>query len=55
VTDIVVNGPESVHIDRGDGLEPVDITFPDDEEVRRLAQRLAAAGGRRLDESKLLN
>jgi pilus assembly protein CpaF len=51
VTDIVVNGPQSVHIDRGDGLEPVDITFPDDEAVRRLAQRLAAAGGRRLDDA----
>jgi pilus assembly protein CpaF len=51
VTDIVVNGPDSVHVDRGEGLEPVDITFPDDEAVRRLAQRLAAAGGRRLDDA----
>jgi pilus assembly protein CpaF len=51
VTDVVVNGAEAVYVDRGDGLEPADVTFPDDEAVRRLAQRLAAAGGRRLDDA----
>lgn len=51
VTDIVVNGPGAVYLDRGDGLERTAITFPDDDAVRRLAQRLAAAGGRRLDDA----
>jgi pilus assembly protein CpaF len=51
VTDVVVNGPKAVYVDRGDGLEPADVTFPDDEAVRRLAQRLAATGGRRLDDA----
>jgi pilus assembly protein CpaF len=51
VTDVVVNGPDAVYVDRGDGLEPTDVSFPDDEAVRRLAQRLAAAGGRRLDDA----
>ncbi len=51
VTDVLVNGPDSVYVDRGHGLERVDVTFPSDEAVRRLAQRLAASGGRRLDDA----
>jgi pilus assembly protein CpaF len=49
VTDVVVNGAGAVYVDRGAGLEPTAITFPDDDAVRRLAQRLAAVGSRRLD------
>jgi pilus assembly protein CpaF len=49
VTDVLVNGPGSVYIDRGRGLESVDVALPDTAAVRRLAQRLAAQGGRRLD------
>lgn len=52
VTDIVVNGPESVFFDRGDGLEKAEIEFCDDEEVRRLAVRLASLCGRRLDDAQ---
>jgi len=51
VTDVLVNGPDQVVIDRGSGLEPTEVTFPDDDAVRRLAQRLAAKGGRRLDDA----
>src|SRR5699024_271050 len=51
VTDVLVNGPDQVFIDRGGGLEPSDVRFPDDDAVRRLAQRLAAASGRRIDDS----
>jgi len=51
VTDVVVNGPSAVFVDRGSGLEPTGVRFADDEAVRRLAQRLAAAGGRRLDDA----
>ena len=51
VTDVLVNGPASVWIDRGGGLEPVDVRFPDEGAVRRLAVRLAAAAGRRLDDA----
>jgi pilus assembly protein CpaF len=39
-----------VFVDRGRGLEPADVRFADDAEVRRLAMRLAAGVGRRLDE-----
>lgn len=48
VTDVLVNGPRDVWIDRGAGLERVDVHVPD---VRALAVRLAAAGGRRLDDA----
>lgn len=51
VTDVLVNGPDHVYVDRGRGLELTGVTFPDDESVRRLAQRLAASGGRRLDDA----
>jgi pilus assembly protein CpaF len=51
VTDVLVNGPQHVWVDRGDGLRLTDVTFPDDEAVRRLAQRLAATAGRRLDDA----
>lgn len=50
ITDILVNGPAEVWIDDGAGLRPAPgIRFPDHDSVRRLAQRLAAQAGRRLD------
>lgn len=49
VTDVLVNGADGVYVDRGHGLERADVTFADTAAVRRIAQRLAAAGGRRLD------
>ncbi|MCR4515049.1 TadA family conjugal transfer-associated ATPase [Aeromicrobium sp. 50.2.37] len=51
VTDVVVNGSGAVHVDRGHGLERTDLRFADDAAVRRLAQRLAAQAGRRLDDA----
>ncbi len=51
VTDVLVNGPEAVYLDRGQGLEPAEVCFPHDAAVRRLAQRLAATAGRRLDDA----
>lgn len=57
VTDILVNGPREVWFDRGSGLERAapsagfaSVGFADEAAVRRFAQRLAAAGGRRLDD-----
>ena len=51
VTDVLVNGPAEVYVDRGAGLEATDTRFADEAAVRRLAQRLAATGGRRLDDA----
>ena len=51
VTDVLVNSPGEVWVDFGEGLQLSGVSFPDGASVRRLAQRLAAAAGRRLDES----
>jgi pilus assembly protein CpaF len=51
VTDILVNAPDQVWIDRGSGLERADVRFADTAAVRRLAQRLATTAGRRLDDA----
>lgn len=51
VTDVLVNGPDQVFVDRGYGLELTDLRFSCEGDVRRLAQRLAASVGRRLDDA----
>jgi pilus assembly protein CpaF len=51
VTDVLVTAPDEVWVDRGRGAEPVPVRFADDAAVRRLAQRLASACGRRLDDA----
>lgn len=51
VCDVVVNGANEVFIDRGLGLERQPSPFRDESEVRRLATRMAAAAGRRLDDA----
>jgi pilus assembly protein CpaF len=51
VTDVLVNGPNQVFVDRGAGLELTDLRFLCEGDVRRLAQRLAASVGRRLDDA----
>jgi pilus assembly protein CpaF len=48
-SDVLVNGPDDVWVDRGEGLSRAQVCFPDAAAVRRLAQRLAASAGRRLD------
>lgn len=52
VTDVLVSGPAQVWVDGPRGLRRTEVTFPDDAAVRRLAQRLALAAGRRLDDAQ---
>ncbi|MET9507464.1 TadA family conjugal transfer-associated ATPase [Streptomyces flavidovirens] len=52
VTDVLVSAPDRVWVDRGGGLELTGLSFTDAAAVRRLAQRLAAAAGRRLDDAR---
>lgn len=52
VTDVLVTAPDEVWVDGTGGLHRTDIRFPDEEAVRRLAQRLALAAGRRLDDAQ---
>ena len=51
VTDITVNGANEVWIDRGHGMALSPVRFRDEASVRRMAQRLAALCGRRLDDA----
>lgn len=50
VTDIFVNAPDSVWLDRGRGIEKAPVAFAGEAQLRALASRLVAAGGRRLDD-----
>ncbi|MFJ8579173.1 TadA family conjugal transfer-associated ATPase [Micromonospora sp. NPDC093277] len=50
VTDVLVNGTR-VWVDRGRGLRQVAVPLGTVDDVRRLAQRLTAAAGRRLDDA----
>ncbi|MEV4811116.1 TadA family conjugal transfer-associated ATPase [Micromonospora avicenniae] len=49
VTDVLVNGVR-VWVDRGQGLHQAAVPFGSVDDVRRLAQRLTASAGRRLDD-----
>jgi pilus assembly protein CpaF len=51
VSDVLVNGPGPVWVDRGHGAEPTGVRIDDEQVLRRLAQRLAATCGRRLDDA----
>lgn len=50
-TDVFVNGPEQVLVDRGRGPERRHAVVIDEVGLRALAVRLAAAGGRHVDEA----
>jgi len=51
VTDILVNGPHQVFIERFGRLEASEVRFRDSEHLVRIIQRIAARVGRRIDES----
>ncbi|MBC6447007.1 TadA family conjugal transfer-associated ATPase [Actinokineospora xionganensis] len=51
-TDVLVTAPDQVWVDGSSGLRRTDIHFRDEDAVRRLAQRLAMAAGRRLDDAQ---
>lgn len=51
VTDVLVNGPRDVWVERSGRLVPVELDLGSVEAVRALAVRLAGAGGQRLDDA----
>ncbi|WP_373138330.1 TadA family conjugal transfer-associated ATPase [Mycobacterium marinum] len=51
-TDVLVTAPDAVWVDDGNGLRRSEVRFADEAAVRRLAQRLALAAGRRLDDAQ---
>lgn len=52
VSDVLVTAPDEVWVEGAEGLRRTDVRFADEEAVRRLAQRLALAAGRRLDDAQ---
>ena len=52
VTDIMVNGPFQVYVERGGKLELTGVKFRDNAHVFAVASRIVAAVGRRIDESQ---
>ena len=54
VTDILVNGPYSVYVERRGKLERTGARFRDVQHVVNVAQRIASAIGRRIDEASPL-
>jgi len=51
ITEIMVNGPKHIYIERQGRIERVDMTFQDNDHVRRIIDRIVAPLGRRIDES----
>ncbi|MCR9256135.1 MAG: CpaF family protein [Alphaproteobacteria bacterium] len=51
VTDIMVNGPKQVYVERHGKLERTDVTFRDNAHVMTIATRIVTRIGRRVDES----
>ncbi|MCP2164629.1 TadA family conjugal transfer-associated ATPase [Goodfellowiella coeruleoviolacea] len=51
-TDVLVTAPDQVWVDGPRGLRRTAVEFRDEDAVRRLAQRLAASAGRRLDDAQ---
>ncbi|MDZ5713685.1 CpaF family protein [Jeotgalibacillus haloalkalitolerans] len=51
ITEILVNGPKEVFIERNGQLQESSVTFKDDDHVRHIVDRVIAPLGRRIDES----
>jgi len=51
VTEIMVNGPKQVWVERNGKLEKTTIQFDDDDHVMRIIDRIVSPLGRRIDES----
>ena len=52
ITEVMVNGPFRVYVERKGKLVLTDTTFQNDEHVMRIIERIIAPIGRRVDESK---
>ncbi len=50
VEEVMVNGFERVYVERAGRIEAVDVSFPDEEELRNAIERILAPLGRRVDE-----
>jgi pilus assembly protein CpaF len=51
ITEIMVNGPDKIYIERKGKLEKVNLTFESDDHLMRIIDRIVSPLGRRIDES----
>jgi pilus assembly protein CpaF len=51
VSDILINGPKTVYVERRGRLEKASVVFHDEQHLLEIIQRIASRVGRRLDES----
>jgi pilus assembly protein CpaF len=51
ITEVMVNGPKHIYIERGGKIERIDSAFLNDEHVLRIIDRIVTPIGRRIDES----
>ncbi|MFO1049315.1 MAG: CpaF family protein [Geminicoccaceae bacterium] len=51
ITDIMVNGPQQVYVERKGKLDLTDVRFRDNQHVMNVAQRIVTRIGRRVDET----
>ncbi len=51
VSDILVNGPHQIFVERGGKLQLSDVTFKDEKHLMRIIDKIVSAVGRRVDES----
>jgi pilus assembly protein CpaF len=51
ITEIMVNGPKKIYIERNGKIERTNVVFEDDEHLMRIIERIVAPLGRRVDES----
>lgn len=51
ISDILINGPKVVYVERRGVLEQTNVVFHDEEHLVEIVQRIASKVGRRLDES----
>ena len=51
ISDILVNGPRTIYVERAGRLERTSITFRDEEHLLHIVQKIVGRVGRRIDES----
>ncbi len=51
VSEIMVNGPSQIYVERAGRLHPVDVAFADEAHLRRTIDKIVARIGRRVDEA----
>ncbi len=51
ITDILVNGPNQIYVEKGGKLQLTDVKFRDNDHVMNVARRIVAHVGRRVDET----